>query len=170
MSTVLARSAQRALDETDAMSPELRQCVHEFGYTIVKACLDQRVTEPRRIRHLVIEIWKGARQPHQRQRPLRGAGPAPSDLLSQIDGVLKLHEGETMSAATLTRLLWQSGFVIVPTEPSGAMLAASMAEVSGFTERITKPEKHRRRLKAAIAASARKMWPYLFADEKGARS
>jgi hypothetical protein len=40
--------------------------------------------------------------------------------------------------------------VIVPIDPTRAMIDASLSEVSGFNVRVTKEEKHRRRLKAAL--------------------
>lgn len=170
MTTVLPKAALRALDVTDAMAPELRQCVHEFGYSIVNRCLDLGVRDPRHIRALVHECWNGARQPHQRSRTLAKNGERkPSNLVAQLDWLL-IQSGADIGAETLLRVLRQSGMVIVPTSPSQLMIETSMAEVSGFKEIVAKPEKHRRRLRAAIDAQARSMWPHLYRDEKrGAR-
>ncbi len=152
-----------AMDETDRMSPELRQCVHEFGYTIVRTCLSLGVREPRCIRHLVIEIWNGARQPQQRQMPITGEGDQTSRLIAQLDWLL-IQKGAGISAATLVSVLWKSGFQIIYRSPTSLMIEASMAEVSGHNERMTKSEKHRRRLKAAMDAAARRLWPHLFRE------
>lgn len=40
----------------DAMSPDLRACVHDYGLTIVDACVQLGITKPRHIRHLVTTI------------------------------------------------------------------------------------------------------------------
>ena len=37
----------------DAMPPQLRACVHDYGLAVVKACVDLGVSKPRQIRHLV---------------------------------------------------------------------------------------------------------------------
>lgn len=41
------------MDKIDAMSPELRALVYEYGFHIVDAFMCNGVTKPRRIRHLV---------------------------------------------------------------------------------------------------------------------
>lgn len=131
---------ERSFADIESMSPGLRECVHEYGYAIVHACLESKVSDPSRIRNLVREIWEGARQPAQR----RTAG-------GTIDWLL-LQAGAGISAATLFRILADNGFALVTVEPSPQMIAASMAEVSGFNKVVTKSEKHRLRLRAAIKA------------------
>lgn len=139
----------------DEMPPALRQCVHEFGYAIVYSCLANGVKDPAKIRQLVHEIWHGARQPMQKDGRGMGAKAA-----SHIDWIL-INAGAQISAMTLVRVLRQAGLVIVPMEPNKAMLEASVATVSGGGERMTKTEKHRRRLRAAIEACTKSMWPHL---------
>lgn len=153
----LPERAIRAQAETDNMRPELRACVHEFGYAVVKACEFAGVKDPRKIRQLVYEIWMGARQPAQRNRIGRQRTP----VQDSIDWLL-IQAGAGVTAATLVRLLWHSGMVILPREPGTVMVEASKAEVSEFNERITKTDKHKRRLRAAIDAQARRLWPHLF--------
>lgn len=135
------------------MPPELRALVHEFGYAIVNAFLVCGVRKVSTIRHLVMEVWAGARQPSQ-------VGGAEGTL----DWVL-MQAGAEINAAKLERLLADFNLRIVPAEPSREMIEASMAEVSDFTQRITKREKHRRRLTAAIKACA---WRFKMATEKAA--
>ncbi len=160
-----AERAQAGLNMTDGMSPELRMCVHEFGFAIVNACISVGVTKPRIIRHLVNEIWHGARQPQQRR--LFEADQI-SRTLAHLDWLL-IQKSAGIDAATLLRVLWQSDMVIVPREPASAMVEASMAEISGHNESVTKREKHTRRLRVAIDAAARKLWPHLFV-KSGARA
>ena len=125
----------------DRMTPELRECVHEFGLAIVTACMCQGIKSPRSIRHLVKEIWAGARQPQQR-----------SGAYQTLDWIL-IQAGAQISAAKLRRVLAEYSLVIVPTSPTKAMISASMAEVSDFTQRVTKQEKHVRRLRAALKSA-----------------
>lgn len=136
----IAEGRLNRLRLTDAMSPDLRACVHEFGFPIVDACLQAGVSMAANIRQLVMEIWAGARQTGQ-------AGGAEGTL----DWVLA-QAGANINAARLERVLADFNFRIVPAHPTREMLEASMGEVSGFTERVTKTEKHRRRLIAAIKA------------------
>jgi len=119
------------------MSSGLRECVHEFGLPIVTACLQFGVRNPAHIRQLVREVWAGARQHGQR-----------SGVVGTLDWLL-IQAGVPISGAGLRRLIGNS-MVIVPIDPTRAMIDASLSEVSGFNVRVTKEEKHRRRLKAAL--------------------
>lgn len=148
---------QKHLIDVDNMPPELRMCVHEFGYTVVSACLNARVSCPRRIRQLVHEVWRGAREHGQR--------PAFDDIgksgkLVALDWVM-IQAGAAINAATLVRVLRSNGYVVLPLEPTKHMVEASMEECSSFTERVTKREKHLRRLRAATRAACAHLWPHL---------
>lgn len=160
-SNELPLRAVRALEETDMMPGPLRACVHEFGYAIVKACVDMGIKEPRHIRHIVHEIWRGARQPHQRQHLHTPRSERSSSMLDHLDWLM-IQSGSKLGAAALLRVLWAHNLVIVPLAPSDTAVAASMEEVANFDQRVTKYEKHRRRLKAAMEAQAKKLWPHLF--------
>lgn len=142
----------RALDRTDNMAPEIRACVHEYGYAIVNALLNAGVTQPAQMRNLVREIWEGARQPHQASAERKNR---PS-FLDKLDWILIQAESK-ISAVTLVRVLRDNAMVIVALEPSPAMIAASMSTVADHNLRITKTEKHRRRIRAAIEASVKDM-------------
>lgn len=130
----------RALDETDHLPSHLKQSVHEFGLPIVSVLLKHGVDDPRHIREVVIECWRGARQTGQR-----------THALNAVDFVLA--QGP-VSSVTLRRLLLDNNMVIAPIHPTRTMLDASMAEVSGFNVRCTREEKHRRRLIAALSTQA----------------
>lgn len=146
--------SERALAVVDSMSPELRACVHEFGYAIVRACLDAKVTEPRHIRQLVCVIWEGARQPAQRR-----------ERLGVLDWLL-LQAGAQISAATLLRVLDANNMAIVPLLPSQTMVEASLAELADHSERVTKWCKHQRRIIAAVKAGAVHLRPQLLAGHR----
>lgn len=161
----LPQRSLRALEETDNMPAELRECVHEFGYAIVRAMLSAGIKSPTTIRVLVKEIWHGARQPAQRNR----VGRTHSPVLETLDWVL-IQADASITAKALLRVLWQNGMVIVPWEPSTVMIEASKAEVSEFNQRVTKTEKHKLRLRAAIHAQARRLWPHLFGHGQSVRT
>lgn len=154
----LSKRRAGALAKTDAMPLALRECVHEYGYAIVNACINNGVTDPKRIHILVKEIWAGARQPAQ-ERLVHAQGASP--ILKQIDWLLLQSEAK-ISAKTLVRTLYENNLVLVPLEPNPAAIAASMETVSGFNVRVTKATKHRMRLRAAVRASTRSMWGFLF--------
>lgn len=153
MSKTLSRAQRSArdLELTDAMSPKLRQCVHEFGFEIVRHCTMLGISDPKTITNLVREIWEGARQPRQR-----------ASVDSKVDWVL-LQAGSAVTAATLVRVLYQNGFIIVPAEPPTMMVDASMDAVNHMGV-VSKTEKHRRRLKAAHRAAIKHFWPHLQND------
>jgi hypothetical protein len=135
----------RALQRTDDLPPELRACVHQFGYAIVQACLDSGVTDAPRIEQLVYEVWQGARQPQQR------TGTARDGFVRFLDWVLIQAEANI----TADRLLWvldRKGLALVPREPSEAMVEASIAAIADMGL-LTKRHKHRVRLRAAIEAA-----------------
>lgn len=44
----------------DALPKDIRELVHEFGYTMVRAFLDQKVTKPSSIRHLILQVQRGS--------------------------------------------------------------------------------------------------------------
>lgn len=134
--TQISRRRIEALEQVDAMSPGLRQCVHEFGVPIVTVLTKFGIREPAHIREIVNMIWLGARQDSQR-----------TGAINAIDFLLARGP---VSSATLIRLLAENSMVITTVEPTKAMVAASMAEVSGFNVTCTKEEKHRRRLHAAL--------------------
>jgi hypothetical protein len=113
----------------------------------VTACVLAGVREPRRIRQLVKEIWEGARQPTQR-RPTLGA----------LDWLL-IQAESPISAKTLIRILRDNSHFLVPIDPTKQMVDASMAEVSNFDLRISKRDKHTRRLQAAMRAGVKHLWP-----------
>jgi hypothetical protein len=152
----------RNLDALEQMPRALRECVHEFGSPIVNGLMQCGVIDPARIRLIVHTCWMGARQPNQRiggTKNLRNQSP----VVDQLDWLL-IQSGCGVSAATLLRVLWMNGMVIVPYQPSPSMIEASMATVSTFDQAVTKHEKHRQRLRAAIEAGARRLWPSLYRE------
>ena len=134
----MTRKRIHSFDEVENMSPAMQQCVHEYGYAIVKACTSAGVTNPSRIHLLVKEIWDGARQPTQKRK--KG---------NTLDWLL-VQCGSPINGDTLRRVLHNGGLLIVAREPTKRMVDASLREVSDFSVRCTKTEKHRRRLSAAL--------------------
>jgi hypothetical protein len=64
------RRAKR-MARIDAMPADLRACVHEYGLTIVDACLQSGVKKARNIRHIVETIRGGSYQGKRDLSPLR---------------------------------------------------------------------------------------------------
>lgn len=137
---VISARRQRAWNDVDAMSPEWRALVHEYGYAIVDACRNCGVTEPRRVHELVRVIWDGARSDWDKRRRV-----------GVLDWLL-IQAGSPLSAAAISRILANEHLAILPLTPTRPMIEASLREVSGGTVRCTKWEKHRRRLAAALTA------------------
>jgi len=113
---VVARMAR-----IDAMPREIRELVHEFGLTMVQAFLDQKITKPNAIRHLILQVQRG----------------------SLDTGSAEGNRGWAQQGRVM---------VLVPQEPTPAMVHASMATVANHDMVVDKFEKHKLRLKAAIKA------------------
>ncbi len=132
--------------EIDQMPRELRECVYEYGFAIVKACMMAGVTRPNMIRLLVREIWNGARQPGQRGKMAGVPG-----VYNTLDWIL-MQAGENISAATLARVLADNSYVVAPKGPTTEMVMASMSAIDGMGP-LTKRRKHTIRLQAAMRAA-----------------
>jgi len=59
------------MEQVDAMTPDVRACVHEFGLSIVNAFLQAGVTKGRHIRHIVMCIRQGSYQSHSDGKAFR---------------------------------------------------------------------------------------------------
>ena len=134
----LSAKRYRDLDMVDKMPPELRECVHDFGLPIVRVLVKHGIKKPAHVREIVKEIWNGPRQDCQ------GGGA-----IGSVDFALA-RGGITLPM--LRRLLADNNMVIASCEPTRKMLNASMTAVSGYNVRVSKEEKHRMRLRAALRA------------------
>ena len=119
----IVRRAQERMARVDAMPRELREIVYEFGLDVVQEFLNHHVTKPKSIKHLIATCL-----------------------------ALDYDNGQRRFAKNSTPGLRSNLHVSVPREPTKEMIEASMREVSGHEILCTKYEKHRRRLKAAIAS------------------
>lgn len=153
---------KKSLAVVDEMPAPLRRCVHEYGSPIVNVCVKFGVKSPRHIDEIVREIWDGARNPNTR---MNARGEASANIIHDKLDWLLMQAGASTSAKTLVRFLWERGFVIVTREPGQAAIDASMSTVSNFDMRVTKERKHLLRLRAAIAAQAKALWPSLFLED-----
>lgn len=63
----LDRRRQDRMKRVDALSPDVRELVHEYGFTVVDAFLSLKITKARHIRHLVETVLNEF-------SPTRGAG------------------------------------------------------------------------------------------------
>lgn len=64
---------QKRMARVDAMKSDVRACVHDFGLTIVDACLAHGVTTGRGIRHIVQTVRSGSYQSQRDGAPMKRA-------------------------------------------------------------------------------------------------
>lgn len=124
----IVKRAQKRMERVDAFPPEIRAIIHEHGLEIVQEYWNHGVRKARSIQHLIATTlaWDNAEGNPRfgfNKSPNRGTSPLYKKMIS------------------------------VPREPTSAMIQASLAEVSGFDQRVTKTEKHRIRLRAALRAA-----------------
>lgn len=123
----LARCRKR-MEQIDAQPPEIRALVHEFGWSVVNSFLMLKITKASHIRHLIEVVREGS--------------------ASYSNGTC----GRTMRDAELRDMVRRHPvYAVSRREPTEAMIQASMAEVTPALGPLTKHEKHRRRLKVALA-------------------
>lgn len=63
------------MEKVDAMSPEVRAVVHDWGLGIVQTFLDCGVKDPRHMRHIILRILedtRGSQGPHHAGSKQRG--------------------------------------------------------------------------------------------------
>lgn len=123
--SALCERASKRMDRVDAFPPDIRAVIYEHGLEIVQEFWNHGVRKAKSIKHLIDtaqgnDFSTGQARFALNRSPKRASNPFNKPMVS------------------------------VPLEPTGEMIAASMAEVSTFSERITKHEKHRRRLRAAL--------------------
>ena len=53
---------RKRMERIDAMPPDIRACVHEYGLTVVDALMNVGVTKARQIHHVVAVIREGSYQ------------------------------------------------------------------------------------------------------------
>jgi hypothetical protein len=152
----MPRRTLRALDRVDDMQDEFRQLVHEFGSEIVNDYILAGLTKPSTIRKLIVSAWNGARSAPNRPQSNKGV-PGP---IATLDWLL-IQSGSKVNAATLVAMLHENFYAVVPLNANSAMISASMA-VDLRDRVVTKHEKHHERLKAALSAGSRKLWPHLW--------
>lgn len=155
----LSAVVYRSLETIDNMSPEMRACVHELGWEAV-AIMRQYRLNPSAMRTICYACWAAPRSARQ-QPPSRKGSTRSSSVLGHLDTLLS-RAGASISAVMLLAFLKRNGMVIVPYQASAPMVEASMATVTVYDPTVTKAEKHKRRLDAALMASARRLWPSVF--------
>jgi len=116
----------RRMETVDAMTAEWRVLVHGYGFTIIDALLCCGVTKAKHARHIIETI---------------------------LNEMSATRGGFSSQGA---RSLEANQMVLISKEPTEAMIEASMATVSSYDMTVTKREKHRLRLKAAIDAATRR--------------
>jgi hypothetical protein len=123
------------MNEIDRLPPDIRALVHEFNWTMIKSFLDAGVRDARRIRHLIRNVMDGS--------AAYGGGNMPDQ------GVPKLK----LSTQTTMELALRDDLAVCHIDPLDQVVQASMDAVLPYvpgTPLLTKREKHRIRLKAAL--------------------
>lgn len=143
----------KTLGDTDKMPPELRGCVHEFGYEIVNEIYCAGVRKPNAIRAIVYTCWLGARQNKQRE-------PGGRSRVETTLNALLIQSGSGLTAAAIMRVLWMGSMAVVSRNPSSSMIEASMDAHLGAGV-LSKHDKHALRLRKAVEAGARHLCPEL---------
>jgi hypothetical protein len=146
----------KALEETDRLPADLRECVHEYGLPIVAVLMKHGIKRGAHIREVVREVWAGARQTSQRRAPS-----------STLDWYFA-QTGIDLNTRTLLRLLEDQSLVIVPKNATIQMVEASMATVCNHDMILTKKQKHKLRLDAALDAGSKHLLRLKPAQFKGA--
>jgi len=151
------QSMVSAFDRVDTMPPQVRAVVHDYGYPMVAACLAAGVTKPGAIRSLIMNITMGARSTWMNRA--RGGEGKSSPAAENLTPFLATS-GCQLEGRAIIAFLWQQGFAVVPRSPNSVMVEASVAE-TGKLGLVSKEDKHRFRLRAAVEAAAFRLWPFL---------
>lgn len=140
----------------DDLPPGLRDCVHEFGWSVVQSFIQNGIKKPAQIRHLVNVVRLGSREPGNK----RGEVGAHRSLCT-LDEFL-LNSESKITARALVGMLKMQNIILTTDEPYGSMISASILALKNAPSRVTVEEKHRLSLRAAIRAGAKEMWPFLY--------
>ena len=121
------------MNEIDRLPADIRALVHEFNWTMIHPFLKAGIRDARQIRHLIRCVVHGAASHNGKNlppiRPLR------------------------LSADTEMELALREDLAVCEINPSDQMVQASMDAVLPYvpgTPLLTKREKHRIRLRAAL--------------------
>lgn len=143
-------------EEIDNLPPGLRDCVHEFGWSVVRAYMEHGISKPNVIRHLIHTAWNGPREPGNKRGHERGGG---NRAIQALDTYLLRADG-VPHGRELVGLLRNSNIVLLPFEPTDKMVLASIDALSKRGT-VTYENKHRIRLRAAMKAGVAEAWPFL---------
>jgi hypothetical protein len=140
---LLPNNALGTCETLDRLPPATRALVHEFGYSVVRAFDMAGVRDPKTIRVLIYAVWLGARElgnsvPH---------GDSP-----RFVKTLNSMWHQFRNAEAMLSFLRTTSMVVVSREPTPAMVEASITE-TGKHGILSKEQKHRVRLRAAIKAA-----------------
>lgn len=141
---LLDHNATGTCSAIDGVSTDARALVHEFGYSVVRAFDEAGIRNPKIIRNLIYAVWIGAREP----------GNKPAAASPQVFRALNAAWPHLQNAEGMHGFLCGVlKYTVAPILPSRAMINASMAEM-GRHAVVSKEQKHRLRLQAALRAQA----------------
>lgn len=152
---IVRRGNEDLIDTVDRLPRAVRHLVHEFGASVVFEFVAAGIVDPNRIRHLIKAVHLGPREPGN----LVNRGAFSTRRAFNIFDTWLVQHGAGFPAVALVRGMREMGFTPVGTTgPTKEMLAASMEAVTHKDERLTKADKHTRRLQAALKAADAALW------------
>ena len=131
---------QAPIEAVDNLPADVRQLVHEYGYSVVNKFFEAGVTAPPRIRELIRAVHLGAREPGNKR--LGG-----KDATSGLDAWL-ITRGATFTAHMVVRALRDHGYTVIPT--GATTLMQDVFESCAGTVK--------QKMSAALFASDRDTW------------
>jgi len=138
----------------DNMPQPLRDLVHDYGFGVVVAFIENGVNSPNVIRHLI----RAVRSVGQDNRGLASESRARGGALLAVLEPWLIQQGAGFPSRHLVQVVRDAGFTLLPRNaPSLPMVEASLAALDGRPQ-ISKREKHLMRLQAALLAGDRAMW------------
>lgn len=137
----------------DSLPADIRALVHDFGWGVVSAYLQAGVTKAKRIRHLIETTLDGSWEIRSRRLNTQVISRAAERLNKCLSEFHLPANGQA-----LVDSLRRNGAVIVCMQPTTAMVDASihaLHQPQYANAYVTKQEKHRIRLTAALRAAER---------------
>lgn len=139
----------------DALKPEHRALVHEYGLACVDALLQAGVTKPGQMRQIIGTIRAGGGTD---RRPLYGFKPENKGraVLAALDPFL-VAQGAGFTGRQVVQVIRDKGYSVLPRTPTREMLEASLHALDN-KGLVTRIDKHTLRLQAALHRGDLEMW------------
>lgn len=140
---------QRRMSEVDALPPDYRALVHEYGWGVVSAFWRMKI--PAKLtRHLIDTVLNGSHEIRERRWNTNVISHAAERMNKTLNEFRLPANGQA-----IVESLRRNGGILVPLQPTAAMVHASMDALPRRQpmEWVSKEKKHRLRLADALAAA-----------------